>query len=994
MNSMEISDFFNAYYFEHDCGLPYRRDDHWLNFFGRIATHILRGIQPSTVLDAGCAMGFLVEKLRQEKIEAWGIDISEYAIQNVHPQVKPYCWLGSVVDPFPQKYDLIVSIEVLEHMRKLEAEAAIINFCQHTDDILFSSTPTDYAEASHINLQQPEYWSELFAHEGFFRDIDFDASFITPWAVRYRRKSEPVPRLVRDYDRKFWLLWKENTDLRNASLDFNSQLMEGEKLLAEGDKKIQDYIRTIEEKNEELEKLKGENYALIISLHSRKDTINKIAKRISEIENNNQALNDKVNKIENTLQENEQLIDILKNQVERKDEENKELMSTVTELGNAGQELRNHLEKVTKEYTGILVSRSWRFMQQIHRLRYFFIPIQSRRERWMHLVFRGIGTLKDHGFIEGFKRVILKLKTKEPIQVSGQEEIDEYHIWIVENEPKETELEYQKTESKNFKYRPLISIITPVYNPPHTVLKEMFDSVLSQTYENWELCVVDGASNIKEVKITLKQYDERDSRIRIRFLNENKGISGNSNLALDMAKGEFIALLDHDDLLAPHMLFEVVTRLNEKPKTDLVYFDEDKVTEDSHIRHSPFFKPDWSPDLLLSINYLTHPVIRRSLIDSVGTFTPEMDGTQDWDLVFRCMEKSDRIEHIPKILYHWRQIQGSAATLLDAKSWVFDRQLQCVNNHLFRMGIKNAEVSFASPGYLKVEWPSSGKKVSIIIPTKDKFEYLKKSVESILNNTTYTNFEVILIDNGSSDQNVLDYYQNLSSDKRLKIVENPGDFNFSAANNLGGKHATGEYFLFLNNDIEVLEPDWLEEMVRWADREEIGVVGGKLLYPDGTIQHAGVVIGMEGHASHVFWGAQEKQSGPFGSVDWYRNFMAVTGACMMIRRKVFEEVGGFDERYLLVFSDIEICMRVVERGYRVIYNPFVRLRHYEGKSRGNHMPSQDIQLGFDHFIELVEKGDPYYNPNLSYSSRMPMIADLNEEGRIERLQRLRQLSRK
>jgi GT2 family glycosyltransferase len=455
-----------------------------------------------------------------------------------------------------------------------------------------------------------------------------------------------------------------------------------------------------------------------------------------------------------------------------------------------------------------------------------------------------------------------------------------------------------------------------------------------------------------------------------------------------MAEGDFIAILDHDDVLAPNMLFEVASALNADRMVDVVYYDEDKLSEDGTHRHSPFFKPDWAPEMLLAANYLTHAVYRRALVQEVGGFDLAFEGAQDWDLAFKVTERTNRVVHIPKVLYHWRQVVGSTAGAFNAKAYVFENQLRCVQDHLHRSGLKQVETRFEAPGYLRALWPPASKKVSIIIPTRDKVDYLKRTIDSLLRHTDYPAFEIILVDNDSSQPETLKYYEKLRLDSRVTILDYREKFNFSRANNIGARHAAGEILLFLNNDMEILHADWLEEMVRWAERPEIGVVGAKLLYPDNTIQHAGVIVGMEGHASHVFYGAREKEGGVFGSVDWYRNFTAITGACMMLRREVFESIGGFDEKYILAFSDIELCIRAIDHGYRVMYTPYARLHHYEGRSRGDHIPSNDIRVGIEDFKPLVERGDPYFNPNLSYLERMPTVAPLDEEDRLFRLLRV------
>jgi GT2 family glycosyltransferase len=576
----------------------------------------------------------------------------------------------------------------------------------------------------------------------------------------------------------------------------------------------------------------------------------------------------------------------------------------------------------------------------------------------------------------------------------SQPGLDPYHVWIANMEPDDPALAQQRQMAEALAVRPLISFITPVYDPPPQVLRATLESVLAQTYSHWELCLADGNSTDPQVKSTLEEFARKDSRIRVEYLESNLGISGNSNRALAMARGEFVALLDHDDLVAPDMLWEVVQTLNTTPQTDIVYFDEDHITADGSLRHLPLFKPHtWSPELLLSTNYLMHSVVRRALVEEMGRFDSAMDGTQDWDLLLRCSEHTDRIVHIPRVLYHWRQLPGSGASGT-RKPGAFERQLQCIQAHLQRQGITQPMACFPSPGILRVTWPTQGTKVSIIIPTKDKVKFLRKCLTSLLERTAYPDYEILLIDSGSRERETLDYYETLRQEPHVRLLDFPPPFNYSAANNFGAHHATGDLLLFLNNDIEILEPDWLEELVRWAERPEIGVVGTKLLYADGTIQHAGVVIGMEGLASHIFWDAPEHHCGLFGCLDWYRNYMAVTGACMLMRREVFEAVGGFDEEYILVFSDVKICLDALDKDYRNVYTPFACLCHYEGRSRADSLPLRDLKIAYSEMRDSVEAGDLYFNPNLSYALRLPTLAPSAKDSRDDRLLRLRQVAEK
>lgn len=658
------------------------------------------------------------------------------------------------------------------------------------------------------------------------------------------------------------------------------------------------------------------------------------------------------------------------------------------ELGSIAsdrEQLARRLYNIEARASWQLLNRLWQVQMRVA------APSTAQGKAWLAIT-KGARRLLPRRLINPLPASIASgtsgFSTAAPASETTPEQNERYVEWLQRNEPSATELHAQRTKGLRFTYQPLLSIVTPVYDPPVEILRATIASVQAQTYAKWELCVVDGGSTDPSIRTLLNQVAAQDSRIHVTYLKENLGISGNSNAAAALTTGEFIVLLDHDDTLAPNTLFEVTQALNQHPNTDILYFDEDKISEDGKERSEPFFKPDWSPEMLLSANYLMHSVVRRELFMEVGGFTEGTEGAQDWDLMLRCTEQTSAIVHIPKILYHWRQMIGSTAATYEAKPYVFDNQLRIVKEHLQRQGIAEAQTRFTSPGSLQALWPTHGSIVSIIIPTKEKVELLRPCLSSLLRLTTYKNFEVILVDNGSQKPNTLAYYEELRHDARVRILDYPHPFNYSAANNFGATHATGEILLFLNNDIEILDPDWLEDLVRWSERPDIGAVGAKLLYPDGHIQHAGVIIGMEGHASHVFWGVREQYNGVFGSTEWYRDYSAVTGACLMMRRTLFEEIGRFDENYELAFSDIEICLRAVEAGYRNVYTPFARLRHHEGGSRGQHIPVDDILRGYEHMHVKVEKGDPYFNLNLSYAHRIPHLSTYDEESRIARLKRL------
>lgn len=561
-----------------------------------------------------------------------------------------------------------------------------------------------------------------------------------------------------------------------------------------------------------------------------------------------------------------------------------------------------------------------------------------------------------------------------------------YTRWVQERGPTPQEMESQRKKPPLLPYQPLFTVIIPVFNPSPPVLRDTLSAVNSQTYPHWELWLMDGGSTEPGVAEVIQEQTARDPRVHARYLGKNNGISGNINEARNLIRGEFVAVVDHDDLVAENFLFEVALKLNDQPGADIVYFDEDKVTADGKTRHAPWFKPsDWSPDLLLSTNYLMHGVFRRSLLDEMDWFDPSMSGAQDWDLALRCTRKTQNLAHIPKVLYHWRQVPGSAAADANAKPWAFAAQQQCLENHLKQIGRGEVKVEFPSLGSVRIHWPAGEDLVSIIIPTKDKVNLLRPCLETLLSRTAYPHFEIILIDTGSSDPETGRYYQSLEGDPRIRRLDYHEPFNFSRVNNLGSRFARGELLLFLNNDTEILDSDWLTEMAGWAKRPEVGIVGAKLIRPNGTLQHAGIIMGLLGHGSHIFDGGSDRRYTFYGSTEWYRNYLAVTGACMMMRRQVFEAVGGFDPAYEIGYGDIELCLRTYKKGYRNVYTPYARLVHQEGGSRGFDLPPGDVLRASLQMYPVIHTGDPFFNPNLSYLNHQPSLYSPRQESREDRI---------
>ena len=505
----------------------------------------------------------------------------------------------------------------------------------------------------------------------------------------------------------------------------------------------------------------------------------------------------------------------------------------------------------------------------------------------------------------------------------------------------------------------------------------MIKSLEAQTYTNWELCIANASPEDTAMAEVLREYTGKDVRVKVEDLKENLGIAENTNAAMEMAVGEFTGLLDHDDLLAPQALYRIVEALNQSSEEpDVFYSDEDKVTTDLSEHFQPHFKPDFNIDLLRSNNYITHFfVVRTNLIRQVGGFRREYDGAQDYDFIFRCTEAAKHICHIPEVLYHWRTHQASTADNPASKMYAFDAGKRAIEAHLKRQGVEGTVSHTKDLGFYQVEYPVQGNPlVSILIPNKDQKDTLKQCLDSVFSKTAYANYEVIIIENNSQEKETWEYYEELKQRDNVKIVTWESGFNYSAINNFGEKSASGEYLLFLNNDVEVINPHWMEELLGNCQRKEVGIVGVKLYYPDDTIQHAGTIIGIGGIAGHAFLNMPRSRSGYLHKASLQMDLSAVTAACMMMKRSVFESLGGFEEKLAVAFNDVDLCLRCVKAGYLVVYNPKVELYHYESKSRGSEDSEekvrrfqQEIEFMRTRWIDLLKQGDPYYNKNLTLS---------------------------
>nr|MBQ8253429.1 glycosyltransferase [Lachnospiraceae bacterium] len=614
---------------------------------------------------------------------------------------------------------------------------------------------------------------------------------------------------------------------------------------------------------------------------------------------------------------------------------------------------QREVEDLTRKLDKIKGSVFWKLAKPFRVVINFFLATKNR--------------ILCHGNPKGIARKLVnKYREKRAIKIHGTGSFPGAAQRKAEEETK---------FSKDIK----ISILVPLYNTPEKFLREMIESVQVQTYKNWELCLADGSdAEHAFVGEICNAYREKDPRIVYKKLEKNEGISGNTNQCYQMATGDYIGLFDHDDLLHPSVLYEYMKVICEQ-NADYIYCDEATFKGNS-INHmiTLHFKPDFAPDNLRANNYICHfSVFKKELLSGGELFRSQFDGSQDHDMILRLTQKAEKIVHVPKILYYWRSHKGSVASGIDAKTYAIDAAKGAIAEHLKGFGYKNFEIestrAFATIFRIRYD-VTDRPKVSIVIANKDHVEDLSRCVESIINVSTYDNYEIVIVENNSETQEIHTYYEEISQHPLVRVVEYKGAFNYSKINNLGVKHTTGDYVLLLNNDTQVITPNWMEEMLMYALRDDVGVVGAKLYYEDRTIQHAGIVVGLGAHrtAGHTHYRIPEANVGYMGKLCYAQNVSAVTGACMMVKKSLYEELGGLDEEFAVALNDVDFCLKVREKGLLNIFTPFAELYHFESKSRGsdkNDSRAIRYQQESDRFKIKWEKvlaaGDPYYNPNFS-----------------------------
>jgi glycosyltransferase involved in cell wall biosynthesis len=626
--------------------------------------------------------------------------------------------------------------------------------------------------------------------------------------------------------------------------------------------------------------------------------------------------------------------------------------------------------------------RSW-----AHRLFVLAFGQQSGiRRRFLRLLRKTLQTAKHHGLRGVTSRIWSRIRLRlarlanlptacdmDPTLCSFDVVWQQaYERWIAFREPDAAALETQR--QTKLSQGPLISIVVPVHRTPLSFLIAMIESVRAQTYSNWQLCLADSGGD-PIVSSILNSYCCRDDRIVVKHLAENHGIAGNTNAALEMATGEFVAFLDHDDALAPIALFEVARAIGINPEADLLYSDEDKIDQQGLRRFDVFFKPAWSPETLRSYNYVCHlAVYRHDLLRGLGGVRAGFDGSQDHDLVLRASEQCRQIIHIPQVLYHWREHGESTARHTGLKPEAAIAGKRAVAEHLKRLGIAG-EVTDEPRGLAyQVKYTLTRRPlISVLIPNKDSRSILETCLRS-LEQSTYRNVEILILENNSTDKATFEYYRQLASKPHVRVLTWKEGFNYGAINNWGAAQAQGEVLLLLNNDTEAINPDWMERMLEHAIRDEVGGVGAKLFFPDGTIQHAGVVVGMGGVAGHLYRGFPGDHQGNRYRLLVAQNVSAVTAACFMQRKEVFDAVGGFDERFGVAFNDVDLCLKIRQQEKLLVWTPFAQMWHHESKTRGaEDTPAKqvrfarEVQLFHEKWDDFLAAGDPYFNPNLSLS---------------------------
>lgn len=625
--------------------------------------------------------------------------------------------------------------------------------------------------------------------------------------------------------------------------------------------------------------------------------------------------------------------------------------------------LRAQKEALQARYDVIANSQTWRVTYPFRRILDMIKRLLGRFGIF-RLAWKAASYVRRNGLCASLRRIKLRYTERKKMRV-----------WRGLDQSRITAGEREKQEKTVFEKKIRFSILVPLYNTPVPFLEEMIDSVVGQTYSEWELCLSDGSDgDHADVMAVARKRAAQDARIKYRKLEKNLGISENTNACIEMATGDYLALLDHDDVLHPSALYEMMWGICERG-ADFLYTDEITFAKKPSDAYCPHYKPDFSPDLLRSYNYICHfSCFSRKLLEAVGGFRAAFDGSQDYDMILRLTEQASCITHIPKILYFWRAHVGSVASGISAKPYTLKAARKALAEHLARVNLRGVVCDSKVPSTYRIRYRLEGRPlVSIIIPNMDHAQLLKKCIDSVEKRTTYSNYEILIVENNSKKRSTFAYYKTVTKQyANVRLIRWRAEFNYSAINNFAVRHAKGEYLIFLNNDIEILSPRWIEEMLMFAQRRDVGAVGMMLYYPDNTVQHAGVILGIGGIAGHSHKYFRRGESGYMSRMTLAQNLSAVTAASMMVRTSVFYEVGGFDEQLRVAFNDVDLCMKIRRAGYLIVFTPYAEAYHYESKSRGAEDTPQkrarfqgEVERFREKWGDVLEAGDPYYNPNLS-----------------------------
>ena len=954
----------------------------------------LRVGEGKKVLDVGCSVAVIAPFLRSRKCTVIGIDNDREALEIAAERCDQVYQVDlNEIDPvlpeLPQDFDVIICNDVLEHLLDPSYVLSALRSRLKENGFLLASIPNiahgsirlslwkgnwtyrtkGLLDNTHLRFFTRESIAEVFSLSGWFVA---EWSYTTaPYTIDLDLPLEAFPEnLVRELDQ----------DPSSKIYQYVVKAYKREALA------VADLF------DNERKKWNQERVRMTLEMSRLSNEVIEKGQRVqalsAEVENLDRSVDDLALKLTSLSAEHTTLVRYQR-EWERERQRKNELTRLTSSLHHRLSAVEMHNQALISDTTKLRQERD-RLQQESDRYRYFYESLRfSRVGKLAHR----LGTIRTvtrtgwrlWGSGPHFRAMFVKaskvLATEGPVQLArygvkklshpelryddvttplnAEEDIEGYQVWLAQHGLTRETRETMSSDMQTWNSQPLISILMPVYNVKHAWLSKAIDSVRKQIYPFWELCIVDDASTYSTTKQYLKTLEaEADPRIHLRFASENKGISAATNQALAMATGEFVALMDHDDELAEHALYRVAQQLHLTPNIDIVYSDEDKIDENGR-RFSPFFKPDWSPTLLLGMNYVSHlGVYRKALAESAGGFQTRMDGAQDYDFLLRCVENTDRIVHIPDVLYHWRTLTTSTAASMDAKPYVINAGLHAVSEHLQRLHIMAQAESGSIPARFRIawqltDWPS----VSVIIPTKDRLDLLTTCLKGLQKTSYPQPLEIIIVDNGSTNAETQAFLKQCP----YHVVSAPGSFNFSALVNQGVNEAQGELILILNNDIEFPEPSWLRTMVGHLQMPGVGIVGPKLVYPDGRVQHGGIILGLGGIAGHAFRLSPSEAYGYFGLQQVAHEVSAVTGACLLTYRTVFDQVGGFREDFPVNFNDVAFCLDTRSFGHRVVYCPDSTLIHHESASRAPHVePWEETR-----FRQAYKIYDPYYSPRLS-----------------------------